>query len=333
MPHFPSIATPVLVTGAAGFIGSHLVEALLARGEVVVGIDNFDSFYDRTTKESNLAAIAGHGRFLFEELDLRDGPGVESLFGRHRPKRVLHFAAKAGVRPSLSDPAGYRAVNTAASSGLLAAAGKTGVEHVVFASSSSVYGDSRRLPFREDEPCGRPLSPYAASKIDAETACREHVATTGIPVTCLRLFTVYGARQRPDLAIHRFVRAIAAGRPITLYGDGSSRRDYTHVSDIVAGTLAALDRPHGFRVFNLGRGVPTTLAETVHMIETAVGREALIEQLPPQEGDLDQTWADISLAARELGFEPVKDLGEGIREFITWWRSRGGDGSGPCAAS
>lgn len=326
-------AAPILVTGSAGFIGSHLVEALLARGERVVGIDNFDPFYERVVKVRNLAGVAEHPRFTLEDVDLRDARGVDSVFERHRPKQVFHFAAKAGVRPSLLDPAGYMAVNTAATADLLANCARSTVEHVVFASSSSVYGDSCRLPFREDEPCGQPLSPYAASKFDAEATCRRHVAATGMPITCLRLFTVYGPRQRPDLAIHRFVRAIAEGRPITLYGDGSSRRDYTHVSDIVTGALAAMDRPGGFRVFNLGRGVPATLAETVRMIEVSVGREAVIERLPPQEGDLDQTWADISLAARELGFEPVKDLENGIREFVAWWRSTVGDGSGACAAS
>jgi len=321
----PLTAAPILVTGAAGFIGSHLVEALLARGERVVGIDNFDPFYEREVKVRNLAVVASQPRFSLEEVDLRDTRAVEAVFKRHLPRRVFHFAAKAGVRPSLLDPADCMAVNTTATQHLLAACARSAVEHVVFASSSSVYGDSRRLPFREDEPCGRPLSPYAAGKIDAEAACRRHVAATGCPVTCLRLFTVYGPRQRPDLAIHRFVRAIAQGRPITLYGDGSSRRDYTHVSDIVTGALAAMERPGGFCVFNLGRGVPATLAETVRMIKEAVGRKAVIERLPTQEGDLDQTWADISLAGRELRFEPVEDLEEGIREFVAWWRSTATD--------
>ena len=246
----------ILVTGAAGFIGSHVIEALLRRGHRVVGIDNFDTFYDRASKERNLATARLSPLFKLEDLDIRDAHAVADVFRRHRPNHVIHLAAKAGVRPSLLDPETYRAVNTAATSELLATCARNSVEHVVFASSSSVYGDSRILPFRETEPCGRPLSPYAATKADAEAACRAHVATTGMPVTSLRMFTVYGPRQRPDLAIHRFVRAIVEGRTITLFGDGSSRRDYTHVDDIDAGVLAALDRPAGHRTFNLGSGAP-----------------------------------------------------------------------------
>jgi len=326
-------ANTILVTGAAGFIGSHFVESLLQRGQRVVGIDNFDPFYDRASKERHLSAVAANPLFTLKEIDLRDARAVEEVLQQHRPGRVVHLAAKAGVRPSLLDPEAYRAVNTTATASLLAACARAAVEHVVFASSSSVYGDSRRLPFNEDDPLGRPLSPYAASKADAEEACRSHVAATGMPVTCLRLFTVYGPRQRPDLAIHRFVRAIAEGRPITLFGDGSSRRDYTHVDDIVAGVRAALDRPAGFRVFNLGRGEPATLADTVRTIEEALGKSAVVERLPPQEGDLDQTWADISLARRELGFEPAKELGDGIRGFVAWWKSTHGAEARQCAAS
>lgn len=322
---------PAVVTGAAGFIGSSLVDALLDRGERVVGIDNFDGFYAAAVKRRNLDRAAGHPGFVLEEIDIRDAHAVAHAWRRHKPRQVFHLAAKAGVRPSFAGPDAYRTVNETGTANVLAACAASTVEHVVFTSSSSVYGDSTRLPFREMEPLGRPLSPYAATKAAAERSCAEHAARTGLPVTCLRLFTVYGPRQRPDLAIHRFVRAIDAGAPVTLYGDGSSRRDFTYIEDIVSGILAAATALPGFRVFNIGRGSPVTLADTVRAIESALGKPARIERLPPQPGDLEHTWADVTAAERDLGFAARVPLAEGIRRSVDRWRQEK-DGTAACAA-
>lgn len=313
----------VLVTGAAGFIGSSLVDALLSRDALVVGVDNFDDFYGVDVKRRNLEAAVRHPRFTLEHVDIRDAAAVAATLRRHRPQQVFHLAAKAGVRPSFVDPEAYRAVNEFGTANMLAACEAVGAEHLVFTSSSSVYGDSCRLPFRESEPLGRPLSPYAATKAAAEALCAEHSARTGLPVSCLRLFTVYGPRQRPDLAIHRFVKAIDAGKPITLYGDGSSRRDYTYVDDVVSGILGAAATPRAFRVFNLGHGLPVTLIDTVRAVEAALDTTALIEWLSPQPGDLEQTWADVTAARRELGFSPEVPFAEGIRRFVGWWHRVG----------
>ena len=323
----------VLVTGAAGFIGSSLVDALLAAGHDVVGLDNFDGFYAATVKRENLRGANEHSRFRLHEIDIRDGSAVAEACRRHRPQLVVHLAAKAGIRPSFEATEVYRDVNVTGTANVLDACARAGVGHVIFASSSSVYGDSRSLPFRETEPCGKPLSPYAETKAAAEGVCAAHVTVTGMPVTCLRLFTVYGPRQRPDLAIHRFLRAIDAGEPITMFGDGSSKRDYTFIDDVVMGILAAAGRPAGFRVLNIGCGCPVTLADTVRTIERALGTPARIERLPPQRGDLDQTWADITAAARDLGFSTRVSFAEGIGRFVEWWRARGREWHSACAAS
>lgn len=298
----------------------------------MVGLDNFDDFYAPVVKGRNLLLAHEHPRFTFEQIDIRDGTAVVDMWRRYRPRKVFHLAAKAGVRPSFAAADIYSAVNETGTANVLAACAAAGVEQVVFTSSSSVYGDSTRLPFRELDPLGTPLSPYAATKAAAERLCAEHAARMDMPVTCLRLFTVYGPRQRPDLAIHRFVRAIDAGEPVTLYGDGSSRRDYTFIDDVVAGILAAAAAPQGFRVFNIGHGTPVTLADTVQAIESALGKPARIERLPPQPGDLDQTWADTTAAQRDLGFAARVLLAEGIRRFVEWWR-QGKDGTAACAAS
>lgn len=322
----------IVITGAAGFIGSTLVDRLLVSGERVVGLDNFDTFYAPLIKRGNLRWAHEHPRFTFEQIDIRDHTAVVDVWRRYRPRKVFHLAAKAGVRPSFAAADVYSAVNETGTANVLAACRAAGVEQVVFASSSSVYGDSTRLPFREAEPVGRPLSPYAATKVAAEGLCAAHAARFGLPVTCLRLFTVYGPRQRPDLAIHRFVRAIDAGEPITLYGDGASRRDYTYIDDVVSGILAAATSPQGFRVFNIGYGSPVTLADTVMEIQSALGKSARLQRLPPQPGDLDQTWADVTAAQRDLGFAARVPLAEGIRRFVAWWR-QGKDGTAACAAS
>jgi UDP-glucuronate 4-epimerase len=225
------------------------------------------------------------------------------------------------VRASFRDPSRYVSTNEDGTANVLAAGASTGVRHVIVASSSSVYGDSPLLPFRESDPLGIPLSPYAETKVATERLCREHVERLGAPVTCLRLFSVFGPRQRPDLLIHRLVQSIECGASIPLYGDGSSSRDYTYVTDVVAAAIATIEsRPDGFRVYNVGGGRSTSLAETVAFVEDATGRRARIERLPPQRGDIDRTWADIALAERDLGFSPRVELPLGIRRYVDWWR-------------
>ena len=307
---------PILITGAGGFIGSHLVEALSAHCDNLAGID-LPYSADRWKRPD---AATGSVRVA----DIRDRAAIESVFLRLRPEIVLHFAACAGVRASFEDPGRYVSTNVEGTANILAASASAGVGHVVVASSSSVYGNSPLLPFRECDPLGTPLSPYASTKVAMEHLCRDHVDRTGAPVTCLRLLSVFGPRQRSDLLIHRLVHSVEFGTTIPLYGDGSSRRDYTHVTDVVKAVIAAIEtRADGFRVYNIGGGRSTSLSETVAFVEDATGKRARIERLPPQPGDIDQTWADIALAGRELCFSPQVEFPIGIRRYVDWWRRTG----------
>lgn len=310
-------AGPVLVTGIAGFIGAHVSAALRARGQDVVGIDNFDPFYGRDLKLANLAA-AGPGVQLLEG-DLT-GPALDEAVARWRPSGIIHLAAKAGVRPSIADPAGYMHANVVGTARVLQAASRFGCSRVVIASSSSVYGNAARVPFHEDADVSQPISPYAASKRACELAAFTHHHLTGLPIACLRFFTVYGPRQRPDLAIGMFLRRIAAGQPIQVFGDGSTSRDYTYIDDIVAGVLAAYDRVPGFgwRIWNLGNHRPTALRDLIATIETTVGRPALIDRRPPQPGDVERTCADTTRAREELGFQARTVLADGVERQ---WRA------------
>lgn len=312
----------VLVTGAAGFIGSSVAEALLRRGDRVRGIDSFDPFYDPAIKRRNVEEVRRAGEFPLVEGDIRDAAGVkEALAGCDA---VVHLAAKAGVRPSLRDPVGYADVNIRGTSILLEVAAAAGVRTFVAASSSSVYGARSKVPFSEDDPCDRPVSPYAATKRAMEVYCfgfrTLHCPTMDLP--CLRFFTAYGPRQRPEMAIHAFARAIEEGRPIPVFGDGSSRRDYTYIDDIVAGVLGALDRAKGFRIYNLGESRTTTLTGLVEALEKALGKKAVIDRKPDQPGDVPLTCADVSRARAELGYEPSTPLEEGLRRFVEWMRGR-----------
>ena len=313
----------ILITGAAGFIGSHLAERLLARGDKVIGLDNFDPFYPREAKERNLLGPKAHPGFTFVEADLRDAGAMAALVERHRPQRVVHLAAKAGVRPSLENPAAYVEANVHGTLNLLLACQRFPVEHFVFASSSSVYGKDVQAACTEEAPTGSPASPYGATKKASEVLCFTYHQLLKIPVTCLRLFTVYGPRQRPDLAIHKFVRLIEAGQPLPFYGDGSSRRDYTFVSDTVDGITAALDRPDGYQIYNLGRGSPVTLSEMVEAVERALGKKAVLDRQPEQPGDVRTTWADITKAQTRLGYAPQVQFEEGVARFVRWWRENG----------
>lgn len=313
--------TTCLVTGAAGFIGSHLVERLLADGHRVVGVDNFDPFYPRAVKERNLAAVRGHPRFALWELDLRDGAALAAAVERDgaRFDAIVHLAAKAGVRPSMADPVGYQEVNVAGTQNLLELARERGVPQFVFGSSSSVYGISPNVPWREDDTVLRPISPYASNKVSGELMGHVYAHLHDIRFIALRFFTVYGPRQRPDLAIHKFARLMLAGKPLPFFGDGTTRRDYTYVSDIVEGIVAALAyQGSDYEVVNLGDNHPVSLAELVGELETALGRRALLDRQPEQPGDVPQTWADLTKARELLGYAPRVGLREGLRRFAEW---------------
>ncbi len=314
----------VLVTGAAGFIGSHAAEGLLADGHEVVGVDNFDPFYERAAKEANLAAAGRHPSFTFAEADIRDAEATAALFAESGPfDAVVHLAAKAGVRPSIADPMGYQKTNVAGTISLLepAARAKT-PPRFLFGSSSSVYGNNPKVPFSESDPVDKPISPYAATKRAGELICHTYHHLYGVPVFCLRLFTVYGPRQRPDLAIHKFARKILAGERIQMFGDGSASRDYTYIDDIIAGLRRAVDRCRGYEIINLGSKNPIPLEEMIRVVAEACGQEPVIERLPMQPGDVDRTFADVEKAARVLDYAPAMPFRQGVAEFVNWLRGR-----------
>ena len=307
----------ILVTGGAGFIGSHLVEALLGAGHGVAVLDNFNDFYDPRLKEGNLQAVRGQVELF--RADLRDAEAVARAVGRERFDTVIHLAARAGVRPSIRDPRLYVDTNVIGTLNLLEAARMGGVGRFVFASSSSIYGLCEP-PFREDAPLPGTISPYAATKLAGEQLCSNYAHLHRLRTVCLRFFTVNGARQRPDLAIHQFTRRIHRGQPIDQFGDGSTRRDYTYVDDTVQGVLGALayEGPM-FDVFNLGESETTPLNELIRQIERAVGRRARINRLDDQPGDVPLTCADISKARRLLGYRPATPIAEGIPRFVEWY--------------
>ncbi|HEV8178179.1 MAG TPA: NAD-dependent epimerase/dehydratase family protein [Gemmatimonadales bacterium] len=310
------------MTGAAGFIGSHLVEALSARGDEVVGIDNFDPFYPRAMKEQNLAEVGKPRGFSFREQDMLDVPALRALL---TPETVIvHLAAKAGVRPSLADPVGYATANVTGTAAVLEAARQAGVSRIVFGSSSSVYGDTTPVPFKEDAVAIGPVSPYAATKRAGELFLISVAPIYGFKAASLRFFTVYGPRQRPDLAIHAFTRKMVEGRTLTLFGDGTQARDYTYCDDIVAGILASVawtdTAPVGVEQFNLGgnRSIPTEVM--VAQIADALGIKPKIEWAPMQPGDVQQTAADLTKSGAVLGYAPKTPFPEGIHRFVRWFR-------------
>jgi len=321
----------ILLTGGAGFIGSHLAEALLRRNAQLTIVDNLDDFYSPAWKQSNLEEVRRVGQYEFNAVDIRDVEGMRKLMVRSCPEIVIHLAARAGVRPSIEQPGIYEQVNVSGTVNLLELSREIGVERFVFGSSSSVYGATSKAPFSEDHVEGRPISPYAATKLAGELFCYTYAHLFRIPVVCLRFFTVYGPRQRPDLAIRKFTAQLEAGRPIPIFGDGTTGRDYTHVDDIVAGILAAVDYEFvsptdlAFEVFNLGNSHPVTLAELLKLLENATGRIAIREQKALQPGDVPLTWADISKASRLLKYHPNVTLEEGLRRFVSWYRSEGAD--------
>ena len=313
----------ILVTGGAGFIGSHLVERLLAEGHRVVCLDNFDDFYDPALKRRNLAQAMKQPGFRLVEGDLRDEGGLKKIFAGEKLDLVAHLAAKAGVRPSVENPALYVDVNLRGTVYLLEACKSHAVRRFIFASSSSVYGNSSRVPFAEEDPVNTPISPYAATKKAGELLCHAYHHLHGMDIACLRYFTVYGPRQRPEMAIHNFTRSILEGKKIFLFGDGSSRRDYTYIDDAVGGTLGALRREHGFEVYNIGESQTITLAELIRAIEEQVGKKAIIEHLPEQPGDVKLTYAEIGKARERLGYNPQTKIREGLGRFVRWFLDEG----------
>lgn len=317
----------ILVTGGAGFIGSHLVEALLLRGKKLVVVDNLDEFYAADRKMANLAEVRRVGNFEFFKTDICEFSRLHEIFAQIRPEIVIHLAARAGVRPSIEQPRLYEQVNVAGTTNLLELCRKFSVQKFIFGSSSSVYGLSSRAPFSEDQVDLKPISPYAATKLAGEMLCFTYSHLFRMPLVCLRFFTVYGPRQRPDLAIYKFTALLEASKPIPIFGDGSTGRDYTHVADIVAGILAALDfTPHSndrapFEIFNLGNSHPVKLSELVGALEGATGRKATLQSNSMQPGDVLLTWADISKARRMLGYSPSISFEEGLRGFVAWYRT------------
>ena len=309
----------ILLTGTAGFIGSHLAARLGARGDAVVGLDNFDeTLYPARLHRRNLALVAA--QVDFHEGDFLDAALVESLFAAHRFDVVVHLGALAGVRPSLAQPKRYQRVNVEGTLNLLDACRAHQVRRFVFASSSSVYGAHNPVPFSERDPAVRPASPYAASKRSGELFCSTYSDLYGIATTALRFFTVYGPRQRPEMAIHKFARLIQDGRPLPFYGDGSSARDYTFIDDIIDGVVAAIDRCDGgaHRVYNLGGSRTTTLARLVELLEAGLGKKAMLDRQPDQPGDVPITYADVTHAAAELGYAPKIAIEEGLARFCAW---------------
>lgn len=312
----------VLITGGAGFIGSHLAEALLARGSHVTVLDNFAPFYGRAIKERHLRPALDGGAKLVEG-DITDASAVERSFSVEPPDTVVHLAACAGVRPSIAEPALYAHVNVVGTQRLLDAAVRAGVKRFVVASSSSVYGNNQKVPFAETDDVSRPISPYAATKVATELICRTASHLHDLPITALRFFTVFGPRQRPDLAIHKFLQRVAQGESIPVFGDGSTSRDYTYIDDIIDGVLRAIDRCgqfEPFRVYNLGGEHPVTLAQMIEAVEQTVGREAVIDRQPNQPGDVTRTWADLTRSKAELGYEPRTGLAEGMAKQWEWMR-------------
>lgn len=308
-----------LVTGAAGFIGSYLSERLLTDGLTVVGIDNFDDFYDPRVKRQNIEDCLKNKKFNLIEADIRDNVAMDKVVGDDIDI-IVHLAARAGVRPSIEKPLLYADVNINGTMVLLEAAKEHKVDKFIFASSSSVYGNNKKVPFSEDDNVDFPISPYAATKKACELLCHTYHHLYGISITSLRFFTVYGPRQRPDLAIHKFSQLIEQCKPIPVYGDGSMMRDFTYIDDIINGVVAAMDKCDGFHLYNLGESRPISVNDLIEEIEKALGKKAVKKYLPPQPGDVERTFADVTKAVNELGYKPNTTIQTGLAKFVQWLR-------------
>jgi UDP-glucuronate 4-epimerase len=312
----------ILVTGGAGFIGSHLVDRLLGENEwLVTVVDDFNDFYSPEIKRQNIGGFGLNRDFKLCQTDIRDAEGLRKIFGENEFDCIAHLAGRAGVRPSLLEPKLYAETNINGTLNLLELAREFGVKQFVFGSSSSVYGINAKVPFSEDDRIHQPISPYAATKAAGELFCHTYTHLYDIRTVCLRFFTVYGARQRPDLAIHKFTKLISEGRPIPMFGDGSARRDYTYVDDIIQGVRAAIDYDKSMHeVFNLGESETTELKRLIELIEESLGKKAIIDHQPMQPGDVPITYADISKAKKLLGYNPTTKIEEGIPKFVEWFR-------------
>jgi UDP-glucuronate 4-epimerase len=315
----------LLVTGGAGFIGSHLVDRLLAIGvERITVVDDFNDFYEPSTKRENIREHLKDSRYQLAEADVRDRVALENIFGTNRFDCIVHLAARAGVRPSLSEPQLYSETNINGTLNLLELARQHGIKQFVFGSSSSVYGINAKVPFSEDDPISQPISPYAATKGAGELLCHTYSHLYGLRCVCLRFFTVYGPRQRPDLAIHKFARLISAQKPIPVFGDGTTRRDYTYIDDIIDGVMAAIDYDKSaYEVINLGESRTVELRELISLLEKELDAHALIDRQPAQPGDVPQTFADVSKARALLGYDPKTQIEEGLHRFVEWFQMRG----------
>ncbi len=316
----------ILVTGGAGFIGSHLCERLLHDGMRVICLDNFDSFYDPQIKIRNVEEIAKKFPELFELVtgDIRNAEHLNGIFQKNQVDLVVHLAARAGVRPSIADPLLYQDVNIRGTVVVLDACKKNGVQNLIFASSSSIYGENQRVPFSEGDLDIQPISPYGATKRAGELLCYSYHHLYGMNIACLRIFTAYGPRQRPEMAIHKFTRLIDQGEKIPVYGDGSSRRDYTYIDDLVDGILGVIRYHKGFEVYNLGESQTTSLKELIRLIEELFGKKANVEMVEFQPGDVSVTYADISKAERMLKYQPKVKMEEGIKRFVEWYKAQKG---------
>ncbi|MDF2502456.1 MAG: hypothetical protein K0Q77_3170 [Anaerosporomusa subterranea] len=313
----------ILVTGGAGFIGSHLVDKLLATGHHVTVVDDFNDFYDPKLKRENIREQLSHPEYKLAEGDIRDLPFMESVFAQGNFNAVVHLAARAGVRPSLEQPVLYQEVNVTGTQNIFECCRQFSVKQCLFASSSSVYGVNSKIPFSETDPIFQPISPYAATKAAGELMAHVYSHLYGIRILCLRFFTVYGPRQRPDLAIRKFTEKIDRGDAIQVFGDGSTRRDYTYIDDIVSGLLRALDYEQSmYEVINLGNSNTVRLSNLICTIEEALGKRAIIERQPEQPGDVPQTYADTEKAGRLLGFRPSTPIDVGVSRFVSWYRER-----------
>ncbi|MFQ5841402.1 MAG: GDP-mannose 4,6-dehydratase [Thermodesulfobacteriota bacterium] len=310
----------ILVTGGAGFIGSHLCGRLLREGRRVVCLDNFDDFYNPEIKRRNIQEAVGEAQFELIEGDIRDTELIARIFREQTFDVVVHLAARAGVRPSIDYPKLYEEVNVRGTINLLDACREFGVESFVFASSSSVYGGNSKVPFSEEDRVETPISPYSATKRAGELFCYSYRCLFDINITCLRYFTVYGPRQRPEMAIHKFTRLIDGNERVPMYGDGQSMRDYTYIDDIIDGTLEAISRNEGYEIYNLGESRTLRLMDLIRMLEEALGKRAIIEGLPEQRGDMPITYANIEKARKKLGYAPRVSMEEGIGRFVEWYR-------------
>jgi UDP-glucuronate 4-epimerase len=313
----------ILVTGGAGFIGSHLVDRLLAEGGWrITVVDDLNDFYSPDIKHSNIAEHLKRREYKFIKADIRNADAMAGVFAETKFDVIAHLAARAGVRPSLSEPKLYAETNINGTLNLLELAREHGIRQFVFGSSSSVYGINEKVPFAEDDRIHQPISPYAATKAAGELICHTYSHLYDIRCICLRFFTVYGARQRPDLAIHKFAKLITEGKPIQVFGDGSTRRDYTYIDDIIDGVRAAIDYDDSiYEIFNLGESETTELSKLIELIESALGENAVIDRQPMQPGDVPATFADISRSRRLLGYDPKTKIADGIPKFVEWFRS------------